>query len=630
MHSSEVTSPVVLVGAPNSGKTTLYNWLTNSRYRTVNYPGATVEYAIGQLAVQWGGGFSVVDTPGTYSLIPKGEDEQVTKNVLYKMPEHGFAKRCVVAVDGTLLDRHLLLVDQMREAGFSVVVAITMTDLLRREKIILNTKVLSEYFACPVVAIDGVLGGGLRELVECIRSLPESAGVTEIQSWSSDKLKKKTTEFKKLTKEFLGSASAESEKQLSKIFERTQKVDRFLLNPFFGVIFFIAVMTLLFSSIYWFATPFMDGIESGLSVLSDYMSGLLGEGLLSDFVNNGLIAGVGSVVVFVPQIFILFLGIGFLESSGYLTRAATLVDKPFSWLGMGGRSFVPVLSGFACAVPALMATRNISSARDRWITNFIIPLMTCSARLPVYALLLVFIFPDNALKAGVALTGLYFFALLTGVIAAGVLNKILKKSGTSLFMMELPLYRLPKFKVLLFQTLDRTKSFLKRAGPVIFVLSVFIWLGSTFPNYQLQGNERFQTSYLAKAGQAIEPVFSPMGVDWRVGVGMISAFAAREVFVSTMAIVFNIEGEDEAAQEQGLLSAMTSATTASGRPVFTVASVVGLLIFFSIALQCMSTFAVAIKEGGSAKFAWTQLIVFNLAAYLLAVLAYQILNLLGF
>jgi ferrous iron transport protein B len=340
----------------------------------------------------------------------------------------------------------------------------------------------------------------------------------------------------------------------------------------------------------------------------------------------------GAVLIFLPQIFILFFGIGILESSGYLARAATLVDKPFSKLGLSGRSFVPVLSGFACAVPAIMATRNISSKRDRLITSIMIPLMTCSARLPVYALLTGFLFKKAPVwQAGLFLTALYLGALVLGAFSAAVLNKIIPQGEKSLFLMELPLYRRPQFKILLSQSWNRSLSYARKAGPVIFILAVAVWLGSTFPNYQETNPEiKLSQSYLGQVGQKIEPLFTPMGADWRVGVGLISAFTAREVFVSTLAVVMNIgETQDEDSLQSSLLETMDQAKKSNGEKLFTVASVLALIIFFMIALQCMSTFAITVKETGSMQFAMVQMISLNVLAYVLAVIVYQGLRSLG-
>jgi ferrous iron transport protein B len=632
-HRDFVGECVALVGAPNSGKTTLYNWLTNSHFKTVNYPGATIEYSLGLLAERYRTdsseeGFSVMDTPGTYSLFPKSADEEVTLKALYEHPKLGPVGKVVLVVDGTQLARHLLLAKQLQEAGFQFVIALTMSDLLRKNQISLDLSVLEKEFSTRVIQIDGLLGGGIQELVEVIKKTPGTEKPQKLAPWSesvtSAKLERAEWLASEVTRE-----SRQKGRSLGQVYDRTAAVDAWLLHPVLGLGLFFSIMWGLFSSIYWGAAPLMDGVEAGFGLLQESVALWLSDGLFKDFMSNGVLASFAAVLVFVPQIFILFFGIGILESSGYLARAATLIDKPFSKVGLNGRSFVPILSGFACAVPAVMATRNISSARDRWITHFVIPLMTCSARLPVYALLLSFLFLDQpAWKTGLALAALYMAALLVGGLAAAILNRILKASERSLFMMELPLYRRPQLRVLLKQSLSRTKAYVQRAGPVIFIFALLIWVGSTFPHYEAEDAEQMQSSYLAQVGRWIEPVFEPMGVDWRVGVGLISAFAAREVFVSSMAVMFNVTGDEEA-QVQGLLRTMAEATNSQGELIFTPATVIGLLIFFMIALQCMSTVAIQIKENNSRRFALAQLLVFNLVAYGLAVIAVQGLRLMG-
>ncbi len=612
---------VALVGAPNTGKTTLYNWLTNSNFKTVNYPGATIEYSLGRLAERYkwsshGHDYLVMDTPGTYSLFPKSADEVVTYNAIYDHPKYQQAAKIILVVDATQMARNLLVAKQMKEAGFSFVVALTMSDLIRKNDLKVDVAVLEKELGAPVVAIDGVLGGGIIELIEAVEKLEPTKYARKLDSWSDKVLTEKMQSCEQLAQKVM---SAGKGKKLNDIYSTTSRIDSYLMHPFFGLVIFFLIMWGLFSSIYWGAAPLMDLVDAGFGKAKDLVLEMGPDTLWADFLGNGVVASFSAVLIFVPQIFILFLGIGFLEASGYLPRAATLIDKPFSKIGLSGRSFVPVLSGFACSVPAIMATRNIASQRDRWITNFIIPLMSCSARLPVYALLLGFLFADKpAWQAGFALACLYLGALVVGGLAAAILNKIIAKSKSSFFMMELPLYRLPKLKVLLKQTFNKTSSYVKRAGPAIFIFAVLIWVGSTFPKYEATGNERMQGSYLAMAGQKIEPIFKPMGVDWRVGVGLLSAFAAREVFVSSMAIMFNIEGEGDE-QADGMQKAMSDAKFDDGTPIFTVASVIGLIVFFMIALQCMSTVAIQVRENGSWSYGLMQLAVFNIVAYLLAV-----------
>ncbi|HWU44157.1 MAG TPA: ferrous iron transporter B, partial [Bdellovibrio sp.] len=412
-HSdSEVTAEtssltIALVGAPNSGKTTLYNWLTGSRFKTVNYPGATVEYSIGKLASHLGEGLLVMDTPGTYSLHPKSADEEVTVKAIYENPEqkvHGV----IIVVDGTQMSRHLQLALQMKETNFPMIVVVTMADLLRKESIEIDMEFLRKTLGCPVLAFDGLLAGGLLEIVAEAKKIPAESSPSRPTPWDFATQEEKLKVCDSLAQEVLTHKTDHAQERLNHIVKNTETFDRILLHPYFGLVMFVLIMGGLFSSIFWLAAPFMDWLDAGFSMAKVAVMNISPDSLWANFLANGVISSFGSAMVFVPQIFILFFGIGLLESSGYLARAATLIDRPFSSLGMSGRSFVPVLSGFACAVPAIIATRNISSSRDRRITAFVIPLMTCSARLPIYALLLAFLFHGKpAWQAGFALAALY-------------------------------------------------------------------------------------------------------------------------------------------------------------------------------------------------------------------------------
>lgn len=623
---------IALVGAPNSGKTTLYNWLTGSRFKTVNYPGATVEFSLGKLADHHGeNSIQVMDTPGTYSLHPKSADEWVTLRSLYENPRIEKVDGVVVVIDGTQMSRHLQMVLQLKETGFPLIVVITMADLLRREGLNLDMDYLRRTLNCPVLQFEGLLAGGLKEIIAEIKKLPPVQNVTRPVPWGFALQDQKMQECEKIAQEALSHKSDHTQDRLNHIVANTEKIDRVLLHPFFGFFFFILIMGSLFSAVYWLATPFMDQIDAWFTILNGVVASWGPETLWADFLANGVVTSFAAFMVFVPQIFILFLGIGLLESTGYLARAATLIDRPFAALGMSGRSFVPLLSGFACAVPAIIATRNIPSTKDRMITSFVIPLMSCSARLPVYALFIAFLFHgDAAWKAGLALAALYLGSVLIGAFAAGVVSKFIPRSEPSLFMMELPIYRRPKIRVLLRHAWTRTFSYVKRAGPVIFAFAVVIWAGTTFPRYELvDAHQKLEESYVGQLGKIIEPVVAPMGVDWRVGVGLISAFAAREVFVSSLAVTFNITDTDEATQQQALLSQMSTAVNSKGEKIFTGSSVIGLMIFFLIALQCMSTVGVQIRESGSWKFAMLQLVSFNLFAYVFVVGLVQLLRSVG-
>lgn len=623
---------IALVGSPNSGKTTLYNWLTGSRFKTVNYPGATVEFSLGKLASHHGEDLiQVMDTPGTYSLHPKSADEWVTLRALYENPEVEKVDGVVVVIDGTHMARHLQMVMQLKETGFPLIVVVTMADLLRREGLQIDMDYLRKTFGCPVLQFDGLLAGGLKEIIAEMKHLPAVGQVTKPVPWSFEVQDKKLKESEAIAQKALSHKSEQAQDRLNRIVSTTEKLDRVLLHPVFGFAFFVLIMGTLFASVFWLATPFMDIIDGWFTALNEVVAAWGPGTLWADFLANGVVTSFAAFMVFVPQIFILFVGIGILESTGYLARAATLIDRPFAALGMSGRSFVPLLSGFACAVPAIIATRNIPSTKDRLITSFIVPLMSCSARLPVYALFIAFLFHgESAWYAGLSLAALYIGSIVIGAFAAGVVSKFIPRSEPSLFMMELPIYRRPKIRVLLRHSWTRTLSYVKRAGPVIFVFASIIWAGTTFPHYHTADpQQKLEQSYVGQMGKVIEPVVAPMGVDWRVGVGLISAFAAREVFVSSLAVTFNITDTEEDSQQKALLAQMKTAVNAKGEKIFTVSSVVGLMIFFLIALQCMSTVGVQMRESGSVKFALMQLVVFNVFAYVFVVALVQTLRFLG-
>lgn len=612
-----------LVGTPNSGKTTLYNWLTRSRFKTVNYPGATVDYSIGAMNPILADDWDVVDTPGVYSLHPKSTDEEVTFKVIQEGIEGHVTDAVVIVVDGTQFSRHLLLAAELKSLQIPFVIAVTMADLLKQNHEVIDIDKVAQYFGAPVVLINGLKGEGLQELVAAVKSLNLSQERNKNFDFKNEdlaktlaKLKKDTATFIKRTREAVRSANA---------------IDKWALHPILGPLILFAIMFVIFSSVYWVAAPFMDIIDFSFNSLADFVEPLFPSVLLGEFLARALILGIGGVVIFAPQIFILFFGISILESSGYLARAAAMLDKPLSKIGLSGRSFISLLSGHACAIPAIMAARNLSSKRDRMITQFIVPLLSCSARLPVYGLLLTFLFEGEAAwKAGFMLTVIYFVSIVVSAIAAAVMNKIFSQQDASFLLIELPVYRRPRLWVLIISAWDRTKSFVKRAGPVIFVLSIIMWTTTVFPNYSEQDkNLRTQTSYAASAGKVLEPIMRPMGADWRVGYGLIAAFAAREVFVSALTVMFNITADDEDAQANSLRQVMHEAKNERGETIFTPSSCVGLIIFFMIALQCMSTVTIYRKESGSLKLTIIQLVSFNLIAYALAVTAVQGLRFLG-
>ncbi len=633
MHKDNLTNEVaIFVGAPNSGKTTLYNWVTGSRYKTVNYPGATVDFAVGKPLGVYKVDFDVYDTPGIYSLSPKTSEEDVTCDILFNGKVVNKNKVIVAVVDATHFTRQILLADHLIESGFNVIIAVTMVDLLKKEGFSIDIEALSDHMKVPVVGIDGQLGGNVDKLTSIISKASVKNSQINQSLWDSATYSEKFKKYDNIKNQIILS---EQKNRLPKDFNvrKSEKIDKWILHPAGGLFIFFLVMFAVFSSVFWLAAPAIDFVDGVFSDFSALILSLSPESLFLEFIANGLITGVGAFAVFIPQIAILFLGLCLLEDSGYLARASTLIDKPLSMVGMNGRSFVPILSSFACAVPGMMAARTIPNKKERFVTLFILPLLTCSARIPVYALLIAFLFSSkSALLAGLVMSAIYFLSIIIGAITAAIINQFLPKTEPSFFALELPAYRRPVFRKVIKSVLDRTLAFVKRAGPVILILSVLIWAGSTFPKYEIKDvNERFKASYAASFGKVIEPVFKPMGADWRVGLGIITSFAAREVFVSSLAVVFNVTEDNDDAVALSLLEKMREARFVNedgtaGELIFTWPAILALVVFFMIALQCMATVSIAISEFGSFKMALIQLTVFNILAYVLSVGVYQIFS----
>ncbi len=665
---------ITLVGPPNSGKTTLFNYLSGQNYKTVNYPGATVEYSISKIQKKFNFNANILDSPGIISLIPNSPDEKVSVDSLYSHPRYGVPDLIIVTVDASQLSRHLLLVRQLIESKFNVIIALTMTDILQRKGFEISSNLLSQKLRCDVVLIDGRSGEGVENLIQIVDKNIESSKligkknpVVLDSNLDIKYLLNSYKEIEEIEKEVISCPKNAGEKinlkranrQLkvlneaisgnNQLDQSTLKIDKILLHKFWGLGIFFLMMAVTFTSIFWLAQPVMDLVDSGFGLFSYEVIKILGNTWYGNFIANGIVGGTGAVLVFVPQILILFLILGLLEDTGYLARGAMLIDKPLSKIGLNGRSFVPMFSGFACAIPAILSTRTIPNKRERLLTIFIIPLMSCSARLPVYALLLAFLFPANkAWIAGLVLAGIYILSILSSVTVAGIVNKfknkIINAEDRSSFILELPAYRVPKFGMVITNSYHSAKMYFRKAGPIILVLSSVIWFLTYFPDYnpkvdthnlsrdqaiELQSSVRLQHSYASDLGKFIEPVMTPLGMDWRVGVSLISAFAAREVFVSSLAMIFKVT-DDKATLQSSMIHEMRKATIeGTGQKLFTPATIAGLIVFFIFALQCVSTLAVSRKETGSWRMPAIQFLMFTSLAYIFTVVTVNGLRILG-
>jgi ferrous iron transport protein B len=632
---------VCLAGVPNAGKTALMNALTGGSFHTANYPGVTVTLSRGKSKPEFGPELLLVDLPGVHSTVGPTPEEELSCKVLEGRHHSIQPDALIVVIDATQMERHLRFAAFVASRGKPMIIALTMMDLLAQAEQSVNVGKLSEALRVPVVAVDGRTGWGVAELVTALRGV--MADPFKYQNALAELPDEPVAAYKAIRGLLDRSGAIRKSKGLVLAQDSfTSRIDSIVLHRYLGFPIFFAILGGLFASIFWAAQPFMELIDWAFKEAGTLTLAVLPEGVLSRFIAEGIIGGVGAVAIFFPQIIILFFLMTLLEDSGYLSRGAALVDKPLSYLGLHGRSFVPMLSGYACAIPAVLAARTIPSKRERLLTIWILPLMSCSARLPVYALLMAALLPGAAGKAGLALAAIYVASLLSGALTAGLISRfILGKRSTSMLAMEMPVYRKPLLKPTLRITWARASSYLKRAGTPIIIISSCLWLLS---NFGLGSNQPaspdglpapviapsdLDHSFAAQLGQTIEPVLHPMGADWRVGVGLISAFAAREVFVSTMAIVFHVADAEET-QQSGLLENMRGATFAnSSERVFTTSSIIGLIVFFFFSLQCLSTVSVVRSETGSWRIAGLQLLFYSGLGYILSVATVQGLRLFG-
>ena len=602
---------ILLVGAPNSGKSALFNQLTGLSHKVANYPGITVDVGTGALRAD--ARLTVWDFPGTYSLTAVSGEEQVAIDTLRTALKSEEQAVVAMVCDATRLEKSatycLQVARECAQAQKPFLVLLNMMDVIESDGLDMDVQGLSKALGVPVFPVSARTGKGLSEVEAVLVS-----STPEISTWGD-------------TPDALisGTATQIAERFAPKgdlLVRRQAKLDNWLLGTLSGGVAFVMIMTLFFQAIFTWAAPLMDGVESIVIAIGSWASSVLPDGALADFVNDAIFGGLGAFLVFAPLVFILTMIVGALEDSGYLARAALICHRPLSFFGLSGKSFVPLLSGVACAIPAIYAARTMSSRQERLLTYVAIPLMPCSARLPVYALLIAILIPDETVLGGIigwqglAMSGIYFFGIMTALIVAAVVSRMGDTATSSqAFILELPAYRMPALKPIVSKSLDRVVHFIRKAGSVIFAVTVVVWFLGYFPN----GGEDLSSSWLAALGRLIEPVFSPLGLDWRYGVAIIASFLAREVFVGTLGTIFGIESADEDPASLADQIADSGLTAASG---------VALVVFFTIALQCVSTVALLAREAKSARFAVQLLLGYLVLAWLVAWLVYSVASLL--
>ncbi len=694
---------IALVGNPNAGKTTLFNALTGLNQKVGNFPGVTVDKKTGSFNCPNGDVVKIIDLPGIYSLSPKSADERVSCEILMDENYETRPDRVILVLDSSNLKRNLFLATQVIDLGIPVLVALNMQDVAEKSGISINTEKLEELLGVPVVAINARDQKGLDELknrIPEIKSADKSFYVpgnnlseefmaklqaivdtdsafnafkqavnAEKYPWISDKkdpiqklfadfeLDSKKEEILEISNRYrtigplLSQVQAIVHKDNSPL-ALTAKLDKILTHHVWGYVIFMAVFFVIFQAVFTLATFPMDWIDAGMGWLGETVNETLPPGIINDFIVNGIIAGIGGIVIFVPQIMILFGLIEVLEETGYMARVSFLNDRLLRSVGMNGKSVVPLVSGFACAVPAIMSTRSIENWKERLITIMVTPLMSCSARLPVYIFLVGFIVPKDYLLGfvsvqGLFMLGLYLLGLVLSFFVAMVFNKVLKSDFFSSFILELPTYRLPKWRNVGLTMWNKGLTFVTEAGKVIMIISVILWVLTTFgPPAEMEQIETqydeliaqnpaetdslalqkssalISASFAGKLGKVIEPAIQPLGFDWRMGIAIISSFAAREVFVSTMNIIYSVEGDaDNIAQLQERLKNTINPTT--GQPLMSMPTAASLLIFFVIAMQCMSTLAITKRETNSWKWPMVQLSYLTVLAYIASFITYQ-------
>lgn len=689
---------IALIGNPNVGKSSLFNILTGLRQKVGNYPGMTVEKKSGHI-IHKEEKYEIIDLPGTYGIYPNSVDEQVVSNVLNDKSHPQYPDLVTVVSDATNLKRGILLYQQIRELGLPAIFVVNMIDEAEEQGITINAAELEKSLQTKVILTDARKEVGIEELKNSFTYQPIdfepkffipkefSAAVNlakadlnyenSYKAWQDlsqiqpKYLNEKENgilegirkEFQMIpkrlqVKEILTRYETIDEILSKVVFKKesskksiSEKLDNILMHPVLGYIIFFGILLLIFQAIFAWSGPFMDGIETGFSWLAESIGSVLPEGPIKGLITDGIISGIGGIVIFIPQIVILFLFISIMEESGYMSRVVYLMDRWLKPFGLSGKSAVPMISGAACAIPAVMSARNIENNKERLITILVTPFMTCAARLPIYVVIIGLIIPETKYFGfnlqGIALFAMYALGLFGALGTAWILKKIIKTNFKSYLILEMPTYKMPVWRNVFHTVYEKSLGFLLGAGKIILAMSIVLWVLGSFGIGEKYTNaeeiiakekphlteEEFENevtaykleySFLGYMGQAIEPVIEPLGYDWKMGIGLISSFAAREVFVGTMATVYSLgDTEDELTIRERMAKEINANT---GQPAYNLASGISLLLFYAFAMQCMSTIAIVRKETGSWKWTLFQLAFMSGIAYIAAFVAYQFLK----
>ncbi len=693
---------IALIGNPNTGKTSVFNALTGLNQKVGNYPGITVEKKEGICKLPRGVKAHIIDLPGTYSLNASSLDENVVIELLLNKNDKDFPDVAVVVSDVENLKRNLLLFTQIKDLEIPTILVINMADRMKYKGISLDIEHLEQELKTKIAVISTRKNEGIESLKQLISNYKELSttpclNASEIDKEYFDKLRKafpnqllyklwlvitQDVNFGKMDRnevEAIASFKTKSKSDLKRLQQKETikryqfinntlkkgqtidasqakdlrtKFDRILTHKVWGYVIFFFILLTIFQAIYDWSTVPMDFIDGLFANLSDWVKNALPEGAFTNLLAEGIISGLGGIVIFIPQIAFLFLFISILEESGYMSRVVFLMDRIMRRFGLSGKSIVPLISGTACAIPAIMATRNIESWKERLITILVTPFTTCSARLPVYLIIIALVIPEGRFLGlsyqALTLMLLYLLGFGAAVVSAYILNKILKIKSKTFFVVEMPNYKLPLFKNVAITVLEKTKSFVFGAGKIILAISIILWfLASYGPGEQFNNAENIVTteyasqnlneeelgqkiashklehSFIGIAGHAIEPVIRPLGYDWKIGIAIVSSFAAREVFVGTLATIYSVGNDDEDTIKNRMAGEVNPIL---GGPLFNFASGISLLLFYAFAMQCMSTLAIVKKETNTWKWPTLQLIIMTAIAYISALIAYQFLK----
>lgn len=698
---------VALVGNPNSGKSTLFNVLTGLNQKIGNFPGVTVEKKIGFVKLSDQRNAQITDLPGTYSIYPKSKDERIVMDVLADKNSPDYPELIVFVADASNLKRNLLLFSQVADLQIPIIIALNMMDLAGKSGIVIAVDELAQKLGVQVIPISARKQQGIDRLKEAIlnsTTIPLQLPSIEVESIAPELIQKiqdelniehsyvalqlahqykhmlfLSAEQKREIQEFNQEFDFHSQKsQASETIARynfindvlfdtvkiysdpkrethSNRIDKILTHRIFGFIIFFAILFLIFQSIFAWSEYPMSLIEQLFMWLTDMGTQILPPGLLTDLLIDGVLAGLSGVIIFIPQIAILFAFISLLEDTGYMSRVTFMMDKVMRKVGLSGKSIVPLIGGFACAVPSIMSARNIESWKDRMITIMVTPLIACSARLPVYTLLISLVVPDEKVwgiinMQGIALMSLYVLSIVSAILVAWAMKLVIRARDRGYFIMELPVYRMPRWNNVLLTMYRSVKAFVLEAGKVIIAVSIILWVLSSFgpsdrfekiearysseamkKQYpqdeidRLQASEKLENSYAGMLGKSIEPVIRPIGFDWKIGIALITSFAAREVFVGTMATIYSVDGDDS--HVESVREKMQSARNPdTGLPVFTTAVAFSLMMFYAFAMQCMSTIAVVYRETKSWKWPAIQFVYMTVLAYLASFIVYNLLK----